>query len=165
MTKILQTLRRTGKSDGWVNWRTNSAERRIERKQYGVCGYRRRMARSFARSGFRRLERTTQIPKESLGWAEVRHPFHPLKGQRFPVLKTRRVGGAETLILREPVRGSLAVRRDWTDWDETTASAGIEPSPRKFSFDSLLELVDLVNDLRHPAPTEVDQRRRAAQSV
>ncbi|MGH8336193.1 MAG: DUF5372 family protein, partial [Gammaproteobacteria bacterium] len=42
---------------------------------------------------FPRLERTTQVANESLGWAEVRHPFHPLKGQRFPVLKTRRVGG------------------------------------------------------------------------
>jgi len=33
----------------WLaNWRTNSAERRIERRQYGVCGYPRRMARSCA---------------------------------------------------------------------------------------------------------------------
>ncbi|MEM5388719.1 DUF5372 family protein, partial [Paraburkholderia phymatum] len=28
-----------------------------------------------------------------MGWAEICHPFHPLKGQRFPVLKRRRVSG------------------------------------------------------------------------
>ncbi|MGH7593983.1 MAG: DUF5372 family protein, partial [Gemmatimonadales bacterium] len=104
-----------------------------------------------------RLERTTQVANESLGWAEVRHPFHPLKGQRFPVLKTRRVGGTETLILREPTRGSLAVRREWTDWDAATASAEPATPPRQLAFESLLELAKLVDDLRHPAPVEVDQ--------
>jgi len=89
-----------------------------------------------------------------LGWAEVRHPFYPLKGQRFPVLKTRRVGGTETLILREPTRGSIAVRREWTDWDV----AG-EPAmpPRQLAFESLLELAKLVDDLRHPVPVEIDR--------
>jgi len=100
--------------------------------------------------------RTTQVRNESLGWAEVRHPFHPLKGQRFPVLKTRRVGGTETLILREPTRGSIAVRREWTDWDAATASVLAIP-PRQLVFESLLELAKLVDDLRHPAPMEVDR--------
>ncbi|MGH8220016.1 MAG: DUF5372 family protein [Steroidobacteraceae bacterium] len=106
---------------------------------------------------FRRLERTTQVRQESLGWAEVRHPFHPLKGQRFPVLKTRRVGGAETLILREPTRGSIAVRREWTDWDAATVSADPATMPRRLVFESLLELAKLVDDLRHPASAEVDR--------
>jgi hypothetical protein len=35
-----------------------------------------------------------------LGWAEICHPFHPLRGQRFPVLKKRRIAGNDTLILR-----------------------------------------------------------------
>jgi hypothetical protein len=91
-----------------------------------------------------------------LGWAEVRHPFHPLKGQRFPVLKTRRVGDTETLILREPTRGSIAVRREWTDWDVETAGEPTIP-PQKLALESLLELARLVDDLRHPAPTEVDR--------
>lgn len=106
---------------------------------------------------FRRLARTTQDPNESLGWAEVRHPFHPLKGQRFPVLKTRRVGGTETLILREPSRGSIAVRREWTDWDAATASTAAATPPRQLAFESLLELAELVDNLRHPAPEEIDQ--------
>jgi hypothetical protein len=114
-----------------------------------------------ARSGrghweFPRSPRTTQVSNESLGWAEVRHPFHPLKGQRFSVLKTRRVGGTETLILRDPARGSIAVRREWTDWDATTR---VEPAmpPRLLALESLLELAKLVDDLRHPAPLEVDR--------
>jgi hypothetical protein len=40
-------------------------------------------------------------PVHILGWAEIRHPFHPLRGQRFKVLKKRRIGGVDTLILRE----------------------------------------------------------------
>lgn len=91
-----------------------------------------------------------------MGWAEVLHPFHPLRGQRFPVLKTRRVGGTETLILREPTRGSLAVRREWTDWDAaTTGEAAM--SPPRLALESLLELAKLVDDLRHPAPVEIDR--------
>jgi Family of unknown function (DUF5372) len=91
-----------------------------------------------------------------LGWAEVRHPFHPLRGQRFPVLKTRRVGGTETLILREPTRGSLAVRREWTDWDAATTGEPAVPPPQ-LALESLLELAKLVDDLRHPVPVEIDQ--------
>src|SRR5450631_4524029 len=93
----------------------------------------------FERRRFRRLERTTQVTNESLGWAEVRHPFHPLKGQRFPVLKTRRVGATETLILRDPTRGSIAVRREWTDWDTATACDAAMPT-QQLSLESLLEL-------------------------
>src|SRR5271165_211849 len=122
---------------------------------HGRRKYRRRVATKCELCRFRRLERTTQVPNESLGWAEVRHPFHPLKGQRFPVLKPRRVGGTETLILREPTRGSIAVRREWTDWDAAAASTLAMP-PRQLVFESLLELAKLVDDLRHPAPAEID---------
>jgi hypothetical protein len=43
----------------------------------------------------------------NLGWAEIRHPFHPLRGQRFEVLKKRRLAGVDTLILRESTYGSF----------------------------------------------------------
>jgi hypothetical protein len=92
-----------------------------------------------------------------LGWAEVRHPFHPLRGQRFSVLKTRRVGTTETLILRDLTRGSIAVRREWTDWDTaTTGSHAVTPA-QQLSLESLFELAKLVDDLRHPAPAEIDR--------
>src|SRR5450631_3021105 len=77
----------------------------------------------FERRRFRRLERTTQVANESLGWAEVRHPFHPLKGQRFSVLKKRRWAGKETLILGHPEHGSFGILREWTDWGALTECA------------------------------------------
>ncbi|HXJ93178.1 MAG TPA: DUF5372 family protein, partial [Terriglobia bacterium] len=46
----------------------------------------------------RRLEQTALVPHSPLGWAEISHPFHPLRGQRFEVLKKRRVAGVDTLI-------------------------------------------------------------------
>jgi Family of unknown function (DUF5372) len=51
-----------------------------------------------------------------LGSAEVVHPFHPLRGQRFVVLKVRTVSGVETLSLRHADLGSFAMPREWTDW-------------------------------------------------
>ena len=84
----------------------------------------------------------------------MRHPFHPLRGQRFPVLKTRRVGATETLILRESTQGSIAVRREWTDWDPVTG-CGLPAQP--FAFESLIELAKLVDDLAHPSPAEIDR--------
>lgn len=51
-----------------------------------------------------------------MGSAEVTHPFHPLRGQRFVVLKVRRVSGVETLSLRHAELGSFAMPREWTDW-------------------------------------------------
>jgi hypothetical protein len=59
------------------------------------------------------------------------------------------------LILREPTRGSVAVRREWTDWDAVTAEQATPP--RLLALESLIELAKLVDDLRHPAPPEIDR--------
>jgi hypothetical protein len=77
-----------------------------------------------------------------LGWAEIRHPFHPMHGQRFEVLKKRRVAGVDTLILRESERGSFSVAREWTDWADPTMLP-----PQKLDAHSLLELVTLLEML------------------
>jgi len=61
-------------------------------------------------------QQTALRPNRSLGSAEVVHPFHPLRGQRFVVLKVRCVSGVETLSLRHAELGSFAMPRDWTDW-------------------------------------------------
>src|SRR5215469_11778258 len=58
-----------------------------------------------------------------LGSAEITHPFHPLRGQRFVVLKVRTVSGVETLSLRQAELGSFAVAREWTDWAPPGAQA------------------------------------------
>jgi Family of unknown function (DUF5372) len=82
-----------------------------------------------------------------LGWAEIRHPFHPLRGQRFQVLKTRRMGGVDTLILREPARGSFSVAREWTDWADPSLYESLGLPPRRLDADLLLELAVLLERL------------------
>jgi hypothetical protein len=82
-----------------------------------------------------------------LGWAEIRHPFHPLRGQRYQVLKTRRIGGVDTLILREPARGSFSVAREWTDWADPPIDDSSSLPPRRFDADSLLALAALLEQL------------------
>ena len=57
----------------------------------------------------------------------ITHPFHPLRDQRFLVLKRRQVAGQQTLILQGAAQGTFAVAVDWTDWqpsdsDPTTAT-------------------------------------------
>jgi len=91
--------------------------------------------------------RTAQVLNEHLGWAEIRHPFHPLRGQRFPVLKTRRVAGTETLLLGHVERGSFSVAREWTDWGAPTVEDGCEVPARCFDLDMLLELIALIDQL------------------
>jgi hypothetical protein len=68
-----------------------------------------------------------------LGWAEIRHPFHPLRGQRFEVLKKRRIAGIDTLILRELERGAFSVAREWTDWADPSPYdlMGVSPQPAR----------------------------------
>ena len=71
----------------------------------------------------------------------VVHPFHPLRNQRFEVLKQRRLDGVETLIIRHAELGSRAIARAWTDWAETPW----EESPiQAISFDALWQLATLV---------------------
>ena len=96
---------------------------------------------------YRRSSPTAQSDSSPLGWAEIIHPFHPFRGQRFEVLKARRAAGVDTLILRHPERGSYAVARDWTDLgDPSTVCPADAPAPQ-LSVDGLLELAALVAQL------------------
>ena len=82
-----------------------------------------------------------------MGWAEIRHPFHPLRGQRFEVLKKRRLAGVDTLILRELDRGSFSIAREWTDWADPRLSDSPGFPPQRLDAPSLLELVTLLEVL------------------
>jgi hypothetical protein len=65
-----------------------------------------------------------------LGWATVTHPFHPLLGKRFLVLKKRRVGGQEVLSLFDEPNGTVALPREWTDHAPPSPYATVlEPAP------------------------------------
>ena len=85
-----------------------------------------------------------------MGWAEIRHPFHPLRGQRFQVLKARRIAGIDTLLLRELDRGSFSIAREWTDWADPSPYGPLERPPRRLDADSLFELATLLERLTDP---------------
>src|ERR1700756_1773858 len=97
-----------------------------------------------------RLLRTALQPGQALGSAEITHPFHPFRGQRFVVLKIRMISGAERLSLRHAEMGSFAVRRDWTDWappGSPTEAANNNP-PLLIDASGLLALSELVLSLK-----------------
>jgi Family of unknown function (DUF5372) len=85
-----------------------------------------------------------------LGWAEIRHPFHPLRGHRFQVLKRRRIAGIDTLLLRELDRGSFSIAREWTDWADPSPYCSLGLPMRRLDADSLFELAILLEQLTIP---------------
>jgi hypothetical protein len=96
---------------------------------------------------------TAQLDSSPLGWAEIRHPFHPLRGQSFPILKERRVAGVDTLVLRELGglgRGSFSVAREWTDRADPCPYQALGLSPCRFNGTLLLELTKLLEQLARP---------------
>jgi Family of unknown function (DUF5372) len=88
-----------------------------------------------------------------LGSATVTHPFHPLRGQCFVVLKVRRVSGVETLSLRHPDLGTFAMMRDWTDWAAPAPAIG---APAILDAFGLIELSRLVESISSPSRERVD---------
>ena len=97
-----------------------------------------------------RLLRTALRPRQTLGLTEITHPFHPLRGQRFIVLKVRKVSGVEILSLRHTEMGSLAIARDWTDWAPPGTSVEPINGQRTLLFDALglLALAERVGSLK-----------------
>ena len=82
-----------------------------------------------------------------MGLAEVVHPFHPLRGQRFVVLKSRRVSGVETLSLRHPDLGSFAMPREWTDWAPPDKQVCDSGAPLVIDAFGLVALANLITCL------------------
>jgi hypothetical protein len=95
------------------------------------------------------------LPNSASGWAEIRHPFHPLRGRRFAVLKQRRVAGIDTLILRDAERGSFAVAVQWTDRATPGAYERLGGSPGRLDLDSLCDLVELIELLAARSPVDL----------
>jgi hypothetical protein len=79
-----------------------------------------------------------------LGSAEITHPFHPLHGQRFSVLKIRRVSGVPTLSMRHPDLGSFAVPQEWTDRGAPQEPTGTPLLVDAFGLSELAMIVDFL---------------------
>jgi Family of unknown function (DUF5372) len=86
----------------------------------------------------------------------ITHPFHPLVGQRFAILKVRKIAGQDVLSLYDEKRGSLTMPRAWTDQAEPSPYAGL-PAPR-FDVRCLLKLHELV---RASSKTSTGPERQA----
>src|SRR6201987_2047572 len=114
-------MRRTWRST-YKTCSTASDRAATSLRRYGAPISRKRMGRS-GRLGLPHYRRTALLANQPLGSAEITHPFHPLRGQRFVVLKVRRVSGVETLSLRHHDLGSFAIAREWTDWAPPGAPA------------------------------------------
>jgi hypothetical protein len=89
-----------------------------------------------------------------LGSATITYPCHPSRGEQFPVLKTRRVGGVDTLILRGTSGGTFGVPLAWTDRAEPSPWEAIGKDPPLFSAQSLSSLVGLLDSLSSQDDTE-----------
>lgn len=76
---------------------------------------------------------------------EIVHPFHPLRGKQFVVLKSRLVRGVECLVLKGSESGTFAVPRDWTDQARPDTYRDAEIAPRFLRLESLLSIVELSN--------------------
>ena len=75
------------------------------------------------------------------------HPFHPLRGKHFAVLKSRHVRGVECLVLRGSESGTFAVPREWTDQAQPDAYRDAEVEARFLKLESLLSIVELSSSI------------------
>jgi hypothetical protein len=73
------------------------------------------------------------------------HPFHPLCGKRFPILKSRCVRGVECLVLKGSESGTFSVPREWTDQADPDPYLDAAVSPRILRLENLLSVVETVN--------------------
>ena len=70
--------------------------------------------------------------------------IHPLRNQRFPILKTRIVSGCQTLILQGTDRGTFAIPMEWTDQDINFIPDNHPDAGLILDFQGLLALNDFL---------------------
>jgi hypothetical protein len=74
----------------------------------------------------------------------ITHPFHPLVGQRFAILKVRKIAGQDVLSLYDRKRGSLTMPRAWTDQAEPSPYAGLSEPALILDVHCLLKVHELL---------------------
>jgi len=86
------------------------------------------------RSEFRRRRQTAASSSDESGSVVVRHPFHPLRGQRLEVLYEKARGGERVLVCSGGVSGLITLPVSWTD-------RGEPPAACRLSVEGLTELL------------------------
>lgn len=60
-------------------------------------------------------------------------------------------------MLRHPDRGSYSVAQEWTDWGVPDACSGTPETMHKLAVEPLLELADLISELRERPREDLDE--------
>ena len=81
------------------------------------------------------------------GYIEIVHPFHPLFGQHFLLLKSRKVSGVECVILKGSLSGTFSVPKDWTSIRSGNDYEDTDAPPTVLRLECLIELTELVETL------------------
>jgi hypothetical protein len=94
------------------------------------------------------------------GWAKIIHPFHPLRGQRFRILKSRRVSGTDTLILQGTSLGSFAVPLEWTNHQSPHTHLRHRQKAPVLQYQCLWQLSQLIQQIKTKGKKKVDNEEK-----
>jgi hypothetical protein len=75
---------------------------------------------------------------------EITHPFHPLKGKVFPLVKCHRNWGEERAYYRDETGELCSLSLAWTNLAKTDIFVHISAGRSVFRVTDLLELVRLL---------------------
>jgi len=100
---------------------------------------------SFDQSGYPRSESTALRCSELSSLVTITHPFHPLRGKRYAVVKSKKWEKRELLSLLVPERGTIAIPREWTDRGDPALCVG---QSEQLSYEHLAELCELISDIK-----------------
>ncbi len=92
------------------------------------------------------LVQTTHLSKSDFESVTITHPFHPLFGRTFKLLKVKKVNGIR-LYSVETKEGVITIQENWTDRDPA-----FNPKASKITLfllpSTLIELVELLESIK-----------------
>ena len=94
----------------------------------------------------RRSGSTTLQFNELSDFVEITHPFHPFRGQRHPIVSSKKWAQRDHLSLAVVGRGTLCVPREWTDRADPVGYSS--HGPLLLSYERLVELAEFLIHLR-----------------
>jgi len=106
-----------------------------------------------ARPAHRCSDRTALSKLSPSGWAEITHPFHPLRGKRFLITQKSRISGIDTLYLRAETGDGFSVACEWTDQADPSTLTGRTILDVKY----LLDLAALLDSLAQEGKEGLDK--------
>lgn len=79
---------------------------------------------------------------KDFGWAKITHPFHPLRGQSFRILKIKKSPlKDDVLLLESPHQTWAFIPREWTDKANLSAPLYL----------NLLKLLEIIEEIKNDA--------------